>query len=178
MADRFCAALDCVDTGFIPDGTLDQLSLPSRLGATRVGGIDLNKPRTRAVLAAALALTPAPGGFTIADLAAKVRGMTGHDTYTARQAAYDLHKLRGKNLAIKPGRGRRYHIPPDAACLITALLTLRDQVIAPILAGVRAAPGGRKPARWTGTDRDYEALGTDMQVIFRRFRIGTLPAAA
>ena len=62
MARRFCTALDCVDTGFIPDGTLDELPLPAQLGATRVGGLDLNKPRIRAVLAAALALATSPTG--------------------------------------------------------------------------------------------------------------------
>jgi hypothetical protein len=29
MVDRFCTALDCVDVGFLPDGTLDELPLPS-----------------------------------------------------------------------------------------------------------------------------------------------------
>jgi hypothetical protein len=43
MAERFCTALDCVTTGFLPDGTLDALPLPSRIGRTRIGGIDLNK---------------------------------------------------------------------------------------------------------------------------------------
>ena len=66
MAGRFCTMLDCVDTGFIPDGMLDEQPLPSQIGATRTGGIDLNKPRSRAVLAAALALAVAPGGFTVA----------------------------------------------------------------------------------------------------------------
>jgi len=28
MTDRFCTTLDCVTTGFLPDGTLDQLPLP------------------------------------------------------------------------------------------------------------------------------------------------------
>ena len=73
MAERFCTALDCVDTGFLPDGTLDALPLPSRIGRTRVGGIDLNKLRIRAALAAVLALAAAPGGFTVADLAANCR---------------------------------------------------------------------------------------------------------
>src|SRR5258708_26135689 len=82
MAGRFCTMLDCVDTGFIPDGLLDELPLPSQIGATRTGGIDLNKPRSRAVLAAALALALAPGGFTVADFAAKVRDMTGQAGYT------------------------------------------------------------------------------------------------
>jgi hypothetical protein len=29
MADRFATALDCADTGFLPDGVLDELPLPS-----------------------------------------------------------------------------------------------------------------------------------------------------
>ena len=77
MVQEFCTALDCVDVGFIPDGLLDALPAPSQLSGTRVGGIDVNKPRTRAVLAAALALAIAPGGFTVADFTAKVRDMTG-----------------------------------------------------------------------------------------------------
>jgi len=62
--------------------------------------------------------------------------------YTTRQAAYDLRKLRGKQLIDKPSRTRRYHFPPHAARTISALLTLRDHVIAPILAGVRSPPYG------------------------------------
>ena len=58
-----------------------------------------------------LALAAAPAGFTIKDLAVKVHAMTGHTDYTIRQASYDLRKLRGKHLVIKPGRSRRYHIP-------------------------------------------------------------------
>jgi len=104
MADRFAAALDCADIGFLPDGVLDELPLPAQAGPRRIAGIDLNKPRIRAALAAALALAPAPGGFTVAGHAARVRQITGHDGYTSRQAAYDLRKLRGKQLAGKPGR--------------------------------------------------------------------------
>jgi len=58
MAERFATALDCADISFLPDGMLDELPLPSHLGAARVGGIDLNKPRIRAALTAALALAP------------------------------------------------------------------------------------------------------------------------
>jgi len=156
MAERYATALDCADISFLPDGTLDELPQPSRLGATRTGGIDLNKPRIRAALAAALALAAAPHGFTIAEHAAKVAAMTGLTGYTIRQAAYDLRKLRSKGLAVKPGRTRRYHIPPEAARTIAALLALRDHVIAPILAGVRSPRMGRSPPSglaWTATTR-------------------------
>jgi hypothetical protein len=33
MTERFCSMLDCLDIGFIPDGTLDALPLPSQIGA-------------------------------------------------------------------------------------------------------------------------------------------------
>jgi hypothetical protein len=49
MAHEFCTAIDCVDVGFIADGILEQLPAASQLGATRVGGVDLNKPRMRYV---------------------------------------------------------------------------------------------------------------------------------
>jgi hypothetical protein len=93
-----------------PDGTLDQLPLPAQLAASRVGGIDVNKPRIRAALAAVLALAASPDGFTVADMTAKVHAMTGQDhaTYNTLQAAYDLRKLRGKQLVGKPARTRRY----------------------------------------------------------------------
>jgi hypothetical protein len=177
MADRFATTLDCADISFITDGTLDELPLPSRIGATRTGGIDLNKPRIRAALSAALALAAAPHGFTVADLAAKVRLMSGQGGYTSRQAAYDLRKLRGKGLAVKPARTRRYRIPPDAARTIAALLALRDHVIAPVIAGVRSPRRGRKPTHWTAIDRDYETLRIGMQVLFHDLGI-TTPAAA
>jgi hypothetical protein len=178
MAERFCTTLDCVHTCFLPDGTLDTLPLPSRIGATRVGGIDLNKPRIRAALTAVLALTAAPGGFTVADLAAKVQAMTSQTGYTIRQAAYDLRKLRGKDLIVKPGRSRRYQVPPQAARTIAGLLALRDQVIGPILAGVRSPRLGRKPAHWTAIDRDYETLRIGMQTLFHDLGITTSSAAA
>jgi hypothetical protein len=178
MTEQFLTTLDCVTTGFLADGTLDQLPLPARVGRTRTGGIDLNKPRIRAALAAVLALAAAPDGFTVADLAAKVQAIGGHSGYTIRQAAYDLRKLRGKDLLVKPGRSHRYQVPPQAARTIAALLALRDQVIGPILAGVRSPRLGRKPAHWTAIDRDYETLRIGMQVLFADLGITTSSAAA
>jgi hypothetical protein len=181
VAGRFATALDCADTGFIADGLLDQLPLPSRIGAVRAGGIDLNKPRVRAALSAALTLAVSPDGFTVAQHAAAVQRMTGMAGYTIRQSAYDLRKMRGKNLAVKPGRSRRYHIPPEAARTIAALLALRDQVIAPIIAGIRSPRMGRKPAHWTAVDRDYEQLRVSMQTLFGHLgitaRASVAPAA-
>ena len=180
MCQRFCTALDCAGTGFLPDGTLDQLPLPAQLGASRVGGIDVNQPRIRAVLAAVLALAASPDGFTVADMTARVHAMTGqaHATCNTRQAACDLRKLRGKQLVLKPARTRRYYLPGPAARTISALLTLRDHVTAPILAGVRIRRHDHVPARLTPIDQDYEHLRTDMATLFRHLGIQPGPAAA
>jgi hypothetical protein len=121
------------------------------------------------------ALAPAPDGFTVAEYTARVHAATGAtDTdYSTRQGACDLRKLRGKQLITKPGRSRRYQVPDDAARTIAALLSLRDEVIAPILAGVRSPRPGRKPATWTHIDRDYQALRIGMQTLFHDLHIDT-----
>jgi hypothetical protein len=107
MTERFTTLLDRVDVGLIPDGTLNELPLPSRLGTTRVGRLDPNKLRIRAILHAMLALAVAPNGFTVTDPATKVHATTGHPGYTTRQAAYHPRKPRGKQPTDKPGRSRR-----------------------------------------------------------------------
>lgn len=114
----------------------------------------------------------------VAEFTAKVQAMTGLAGYTTRQAAYDIRKLRAKHLADKPGRSRRYRIPPEAARTIAALLTLRDQVIAPILAGMHSPRMGRKPKVWTAVDRDYEQIRIDMQALFGHLGLSTVAAAA
>lgn len=167
MVDRFTTTLDCVDQTFIADDLLDRLPTPTQLGATRVGGVDLNRPRIRAAMSAVLALSVASGGFTVAEFTTKVHTMTGDTDYTIRQGAYDLRKLRGEDLITKPGRTHRYHITPHAAGTMAALLTLREHVIGPILAGVRSPRMGRKPITWTSVDRDYEKIRIDMQTLFR-----------
>ena len=178
MLDRFTSLLDCVDVAFLPGEILDELPRSSRLGASRVGGIDFNQARVRAVLAAVVALAAAPRGFTVADLTEKVHSMTGETDYRVRQAAYDLRKLRAKGLVEKPERSRRYVVAPDAARTITALSVLRDQVVSPILAGVRSPRQGRKPSAWTQVDRDYESLRIGMQTLFDDLGISRMEPAA
>ena len=166
MADRFATTLDCVDISFLADGLLDELPTAPQIGAVRIGGIDLNKPRI--ARRPGSGTRPGPGTARVHRRRVRRQGLPDdrHDGYTIRQAAYDLRKLRGKNLIDKPGRTRRYQVPPSAARTIAALLTLRDHVIAPILAGVRSPRPGRKPAHWTRIDADYQTLRTGMQALF------------
>ena len=111
----------------------------------------------------------------VAEFTATVHAHTGvdHTGYSVRQATYDLRKLRGKQLIDKPSRSRRYVVSPLAARTIAALLTLREQVIAPIHANLHSSKMGRKPAHWTRVDRDYERIRIDMQTLFTVLAIET-----
>ncbi|MDZ4347131.1 MAG: hypothetical protein U1E51_32380 [Candidatus Binatia bacterium] len=162
-----------MDAALISDGTLDELPHPSQVGKTRVGGIDVNKPRTRQVLNAALSMACSPDGFTARQFAATVQSMRRptDPNYDARRAAYDLKKLRGKKLLAKPAGSRRYSIPPDAIRTIGALVILRDKVLRPILAGVGNPTMGCKPKNWSPVDEHYEAIRQDMFVLFQDLRI-------
>jgi hypothetical protein len=173
MLERFMTTLDCVDAAFISDETIDQLPLPSRLGKTRVGGVDLNNLRMRRALSAVLGLTPSPAGFTTAHFRAKVRSMAGQSDadYTPRQAAYDLKKLRAKDLITQLGRSRRYQLSPPRMRAITALLVLREHVIAPLLAGARTPARPNKPSTLTIIDQHYQQLRLDMQPLFHELGI-------
>jgi hypothetical protein len=73
---RFLDVLRCIDVACIGGTQLDELPTPTRVGQICVGGIDLNKPRTRAVLEAVTALAPRSPGIRCADLAAKVQTIT------------------------------------------------------------------------------------------------------
>lgn len=173
ILERFLTTLDCVDVAFINDDTLDQLPRPSTVGKVRVGGIDLNNPRMRAALSAALALGVAPMGFGVAQFRAKVQSMTGQleADYTQRHAAYDLKKLRGKQLITKLGRSRRYEVSASSMRAVSALYVLRDQVIRPVLAGVRTTQQHPQPLLAPALDRHYERLCLDLQPIFQELGI-------
>ena len=93
---------------FIPDDTLERLPEPSTVGQAKVGGIDIHTPRMRHVAEAVLALSWRPGGFTSWELAEQVvhANQETQAGYSPRQAAYDLQKLRGKQIAERIGKTR------------------------------------------------------------------------
>jgi hypothetical protein len=123
------------------------LPLASRVGKTLVGGIDLNKVRMRQVVEALIALSPSPNGFTASDVAARVRALSKQSPcqYGPRHAAYDLKKLRGKQIVRRIGHIRRYESLPTGLRATTALLVLRNKAIKPLLPPLNLStqPAGR-----------------------------------
>lgn len=165
--ERFLMTVRCVEAPFIYDTTLDDLPLPGHVGAARVGGVDFNKPRIRAVVGAVVALCASPQPFTSAELAARVCGAS-RVIYTARQAAYDLRKLRAKRLVARAPHRIGYESTTIGLRTMTTLLVLRDKVIQPVLAGVLHARRDRANNGPTPTaiDEHYTALQQRMGLLF------------
>jgi hypothetical protein len=171
LLERFLNTLHCIDVACIDPGLLDTWPLPSQLGRTRVGGLDLDKERLRHLVQAVMALAPAPGGFRLADVVQHVRQMTSAAAYTLRQAAYDLKKLRAKNLVERVGRSRRYTVPAWALKALTAVLLLKDKVIKPVLANLGAPLNRPQPEQTSPLDEHYLRLQADLRTLFEAIGI-------
>lgn len=164
MAIDFLNTVQAADQAFLQEAALDQLPQPSQRGTRRLAGVDLQKPRIRKVAEAVLALAPQPGGFTSRELATKVTAIQSPsgDTYTPRRAAYDLAKLRGKNLVARVGQTNRYQTIPEGIRTLAGLLILREKVIRPVLAGLCRPRLGRPPKNPHPIDCHYRSLQSEM----------------
>ena len=136
ILERFVNALGCIDQCFIAEPTLEQLPAPAQVGKTKVGGIDFNKARMRWVAQAVLTLSPSPGGFTASQLAEQVQRLSqqSESQYGPRRAAYDLKKLRGKQIVDRIGKTAKYQPIPQGLRAMAALIVIRDKAIKPLLA--------------------------------------------
>jgi hypothetical protein len=168
ILERFLDALGCINACFVSDEALEKLPQPAQIGQTKVGGIDLNKPRMRRVTEAVLALSVAPAGFTASDLALQVHSMSGQpeSAYGPRRAAYDIKKLRAKDMVRKIGKSRRYEPVPEGLRSLTALLVLREKIIRPLLAASGKPEPPAKPANPLPLDYHYENLRAGMRDLF------------
>jgi hypothetical protein len=168
ILERFLNAVGCMGACFVSDDTMENLPQPAHAGQTKVGGIDLNKPRMRRVADAVLALSSSPMGFTASDMAEKVRAMSGESAseYGTRRAAYDIKKLRGKGMVRKIGASRRYEPLHQGLRALTALVVLRGKLIRPLLAAsIRPEPHSTL-SNPTPVDQHYENLRAGMRGLF------------
>ena len=112
ILQRFMDALSCIDQCFITDSMLEELPTPASVGKAKVGGIDLNKARMCRVVEALITLCASPSaqGFTASEFARQVRLLSNQSEsdYGPRRAAYDLKKLRAKQIVRRIAQTRRY----------------------------------------------------------------------
>jgi hypothetical protein len=173
MVVAFLGVVQAAHLSFVDGQQLDALAAPSVRGARRTAGVDLQKPRMQAVAQAVIALAAQPEGFTAANLAERVHAQKGRvmSSYTARKAAYDLHKLRGKSLVERIGKTRRYRARRPGIRTLVALLILREQVIKPVLAGVCRPKRGRPPKNLHPLDDHYQRLQREMLSTLQTLKI-------
>lgn len=86
--------------------------------------------------------------------------------YGARRAAYDIKKLRGKDMVQKVGASRRYQPLPQGLRALTALVVLREKVIRPLLAASTRPQLHSKLSNPTPIDQHYENLRVGMHGLF------------
>ena len=142
--------------------------MPANWAPAGSAAIHVNKPRIRAALAAVLALAASPDGFTVADMTAKVHAMTGqaHATYNTRQAAYDLRKLRGKQLVPNP-RAPAATICPVGRPTISACSPSGTTSSPRSWPALQTAGDHHVPTRLTPSTSYDEHLRTDMATLVR-----------
>jgi hypothetical protein len=171
VLDRFLQVVQCADSATLDDGTYESLPEPSAVGRARVAGVNLASPRLAAVMESVIALSTQPGGFTSGDLAIKVQERLGvsADLYQPRQAAYDLKKLRGKNLVAKIAKSRRYEAPGEGLRTLVALGILREKVLKPVLATRNLQ--GPPPRSSNPLDHHYYNLCQEMRRLFKTMKI-------
>ncbi|HEX4145894.1 MAG TPA: hypothetical protein VHY91_20490 [Pirellulales bacterium] len=174
MLLRFLESIRGIDVAWIAESLLDELPSASIVGKTRVGGVDINKARTRAVMEAAVALSVAPAGFSASDHAARVREILGKsaEEYATRHAAYDLKKLRAKGLISKaPDSTRRYVTTTDGLRAMAGLIVLRDKVLKPLLTYRGRCKPGSKTEATAKIDQTYQAVQRQMQHLLKELRL-------
>jgi hypothetical protein len=85
----------------------------------------------------------------------------------APRAAYDLKKLRGKEIVRRIGQTRRYQSTSSGLKAMVALVVLRNKAIKPLLAAAQDLRPSRGAQNPRPLDRNYEIIRTAMQVVFQ-----------
>jgi hypothetical protein len=142
ILERFTTVLQSVDAAFIDTGVFKEWPGPSQVGKVRVGGIDVNRQRIKAVMQSLIALAPMPRGFSASQLAESVREILNipENQYTVRQASYDLKKFRGKQIVERIENSHRYQTTMPGVQRITAFLTLHQKVLIPLIENAGRIP--------------------------------------
>lgn len=142
ILERFVAVLEAVDAALLDEAGFQTWHEPTRLGAVRLGGVDVNRPRIRAAMEALIALNLIPKGFCLQEFAQQVAQILNQTDagYGKRQAAYDLKKFRGKALVERIPGTRRYQATLSGLSQMTAFLVLRDKVLGPMISAAGKEP--------------------------------------
>lgn len=142
---RFMDTVHCVDCCYISSTDFKSWYKPTGTGNKRVGGIDLHKPRTEAVMESLIALSIDPAGITTSKLAKSVSERLHDKNYGVRQAAYDLKKFRAKKIVCKKATGRTYEISSQNVQSMAAYTVLEERVLVSVIEHLGHQQRGKYP---------------------------------
>ena len=165
---RFLSVVQAAHVSFIDAGQFESWAEPSQRGSRRLAGLDLNKARNRAVVQGLVALSSAPEGFTVPELAEQVRQRLNcsADEYSTRRAAYDLAKARGKGLSERVPGHCRYQCQPRQLRTLCAYVVLREEILKPLLAGAKCDQLHDPPKQLAPLDQQYVLIHAEMNRTF------------
>jgi hypothetical protein len=162
---RFLAALGEGEHRLPDPTTLQQVVLPSDHDGLRAPGLRFGDPRVMALLASIASFTHVVGGVTNAGLRRLMTGLFD-PAYTARQAGYDLTRLRRKGFIQRVPGSRSYQITTQGRQLATFFTTLGARIVVPTLTDLAAQPRPRAPAprplttAWRSYERELDRMIT------------------
>jgi DNA-binding transcriptional ArsR family regulator len=114
--------------------TLAQVTRPSETpDGLHAPALCFGDPRVMAILAALLLFSHVLAGFRNRDLVELVASLLDQP-YTARQATYDLRRLRRKGLITRLPRSQRYQLTPLGRRVAVLFTKAHSRVLAPGLA--------------------------------------------
>lgn len=145
--DRFLAALGEGSRGLPDAATLQAIVLPTTHDGQRAPGLRFGEPRVMALLASIASFEHVTRGLTN-------RGMREHmadlydGAYNARQATYDLRRLRLKELIERVPGTHTYRVTARGRAIATFFTRLAARVMVPVLSTLDSLP---RPARGAPT---------------------------
>ena len=174
--EAFITVLYFSHVSFLDKGEFDQFSQPSKKGKRRIAGIDINKPRCRNVMKAVLELAIKPSGFTSKEVANKYLKICQlpDGSYNARQAAYDLRKLREKEIVYRKENSRKYLITPKGVAMLVAIIIIREKIFNPIVAGITKKKLNEPPTKLSKVDQLYISIRDNIMVICKQYGLRTV----
>ena len=168
--DNFLNNLEYTDTPFIEDDILARWSERGYFNNKPIAGLKFNCQRQDAVMNAVLQLNGlCPDGFQSGQVAAKVREITGWPDaeYSTRKAAYDLKKLRAKELVQKIGNSRRYKASENGIKTIAGFFIIRDETLRPVLSSLQNRDKIRKKKIFKNEQEEcYAGIKTNLMTLF------------
>jgi hypothetical protein len=156
--DRFLAALGEGSPGMPDAATLQEIVLPTSHDGQRAPGLRFGEPRVMALFASIASFEHVTRGLTNAGLRDHMAEFYDAD-YHARQATYDLRRLRLKGLIERVSGTHTYLVTARGRAVATFFTRLAARVVVPVLTQLDASTPPRRgaPSPVVAAWRAYDA---------------------